>query len=150
MAIGCSSMKILIFLFINREFRQYFCIPCLGQDNDTFNVVSASDENFSGTVHKSGILARLCCFCCQHKPAQRDPVVHRQHYARNDNVNVNPPPLRSYRSEFNFPETRNASNASYNYYNGGSNSMVGMQKPFVGARYQAGYGSVSTQFPPGF
>lgn len=134
MAIGCSSIKFLIFIFTNKEFRQSLCMPCLDRESDVFP--GAADENFiSGQVpRRRKLLWRFLCFCCPEKPS-RSVAVQRRRYGGNDNASSSQ--LHPFQSEF----IENPSN----YFNGGVNSSI--TKPFVGTRYQ-NYGSVG--FPPGF
>lgn len=150
MAIGCCSNKLLILIFTNREFRQYLCIPCLGREIDT-----SADEN---TRYQRGILARICCFCCPQKPPSTrtsSSATQRQRYNTRNTEPSSNSQLQSFRSDFD-PPARNASAlsaASYNYYNGGSNSMMLPKPPptFTGGARYAGYGATSiTQLPPGF
>jgi hypothetical protein len=141
MGIGCCSLKFLIFLFINRDFREYFCAPCLGQEAEFYG---SADENFSTTRthHQPGILSRLFCFCCPRKQSQ--PPVQRQRYGRNETTTNSQ--LRSFQHT-EFDSTRNLPSNSFGYYpNGSANATV--TKPLASARY-TGYGTL-TQLPPGF
>jgi hypothetical protein len=146
MAIGVCSIKLLIFIFINREFRQYLC--CAGRENDT-----SEDEDDPRPPPRS-LLKKICCFCCPEKVPMpsNPPAVRHPRYTRNQTASN--PQLRSFRSEFETP-MRNSSIGSYNYYNGGSTSMmIPKHSSFSsGARYSnqqiTGYGSI-TQLPPGF
>lgn len=144
MGIGCCSVKFLIFIFTNRDFRQYFCTPCLGNgDGDVF--FGAADENFTSarSHQRSSLFYRVFCFCCPRKPNR--PAVQRQHYGRNDTA-ANSSQLRSFRPT-EFDSTRNLPSNSFGYYpNGGANANV--TKPLAGVRY-SGYGSLA-QLPPGF
>jgi hypothetical protein len=142
MAIGCCSVKFLIFVFTNRDFRQHLCTPCLGGDGDMF--VEAADEQFTSvrTQQHSSLVYRLFCFCCPRKPSR--PVVQKQRYGRNETTTNSQ--LRSFRPT-DFDSTRNLPSNSFGYYpNGGATSAV--TKPLAGARY-SGYGTL-TQLPPGF
>ncbi|KAI6191631.1 Dopamine/Ecdysteroid receptor [Aphelenchoides bicaudatus] len=134
LGIGCCSVKFLIYIFINRDFRQNLCI-CFNRDD-----FAAVDENFSTRSHQRlSFFSRIFCFCCPQKP----PAVQRQRYGRSDTTSNSQ--LHSFRTT-EHDTARNLPSNSYGYYhNGGTNLAT---KPLAGSQY-AGYGTL-TKLPPGF
>uniref|UniRef100_A0A914CYP5 G-protein coupled receptors family 1 profile domain-containing protein n=2 Tax=Acrobeloides nanus TaxID=290746 RepID=A0A914CYP5_9BILA len=93
LAIGGSSSKLLIYMFINPEFRRTFFAPCTGE------VVNDDDDEEFGPRSR-GLFAtlcccycqKLCCCCCLHpsdhpmaSPARSEYTVTTQNVAINSN-----------------------------------------------------------------
>ncbi|KAI6244115.1 G-PROTEIN-RECEP-F1-2 domain-containing protein [Aphelenchoides fujianensis] len=120
LAIGGSSSKWLIHMFINREFRRSFCIPCIGRE------VDASDDLDEPAPPPRKSCVTICCFCLP-KPPPR-PVRHAVRSLPNAN------------SYLQFP-SEPVPRASFGNFNGGTH--LAMTEPFFGARGYNEYGTIA-------
>ncbi|KAI6209503.1 hypothetical protein M3Y96_00228100 [Aphelenchoides besseyi] len=128
LAIGGSSSKFLVHIFVNREFRRSFCIPCFGREIDTSDEM---DEMGDVVPTRSKSCAQICCFCLPKlsAPPQLRPRQHHQSLAMNSS------------SYFPFPPDTHQ-RESFNNFNGGTHSIA-LTEPFVGARNHFEYGTMA-------
>ncbi|KAI6205400.1 G-PROTEIN-RECEP-F1-2 domain-containing protein [Aphelenchoides besseyi] len=128
LAIGGSSSKFLVHIFVNREFRRSFCIPCFGREIDTSDEM---DEMGEAAPTRSKSCVQICCFCLPKPsaPPRLRPRQHHQSLAMNSN------------SYFPFPPDTHP-RESFNNFNGGTHSIA-LTEPFVGARNHFEYGTMA-------